>query len=394
MSNRSFEMRPIIFLSGRSFINPVSGLSRRTKLMFEALTHIFSGPKYLLVPIATKDEANCYAQMGWTVIGLPAEKNDLRTKAKRFFTALQSKLNDDRSGELLRLRGGSMFIQENLLRDILLKHHNALVWVYRADYWNLIRHRLPGQFWVMDANDSIWRLQMAYGWSVITGRLIWPRPGSLAELLKRSEARWIGRYDLILAISQADYEYFAKSANGRIVLMDTCVTAPQPSGLAGRAFAAGFLGSDHAGAVDSARALLQLARDGKLGSLGLVIAGGCARFFPTEDQRWVSTEPVADASRFWADFRYAVFPLVQPTGISVKFQEAVAAGCVAICRRGAGEWSKATAGLHYHEYDRQEEIVPLIRQVEAARLQPDYRGMSQANFESELHALLAAEGAL
>ena len=362
--------------------------------MFDSLSKLACTPKILLVPVSTKGEQVYYEQAGWTVVALPVEGNGLGTKVQRMLTGLWAKIRDDRRGELLRLRGGSVPVPKGSLRKVLAEHPSALVWVYRADYWNLVRHRQPGQFWVMDANDSLWRLQTAYGWSVITGRLLWLRTGSLAELLKRSEARWIGKYDLVLAISRADQGYFAQAAKGRIVLVDTCVTAAEPCGPAGRAFAAGFLGSDHAGAVESARVLLQLARDGKLGDLGLVVAGGCVRFLSGEDRRWVRTEPVPDAARFWADFRYAVFPQAQSTGISVKFQEAVAAGCVAVCRRGAGEWSKATAGIHYHEYDRPEEIVSLIRRVEAARLQPDYRGMSQANFEAELHALLTAEGAL
>ncbi len=326
--------------------------------MLEILTCLYSGnTRRLVVPCATDAEETEYARLGWEVVRLRARSKILR-QLSNAWGSFKARYGIDRQDEIIRIRGGSPSIPSRLLQRQQAELPGALVWVYRADYWNLIRHKKSGEYWVMDSNDLIANLQQAYGWSVMSRRLFWPSDEALERHLREREKRWISRYDLVLAICRRDAQLLrsAAAAGARIAPFDSCVCTRPTNRPATRDIDIGFLGASHAGSLEAARTLISMAESGRLGERKLVLAGQCGKALPHSGRHFVNLGPVENASAFWARVKFAILPQAQQTGISVKFQEAVLGGALVLAPRGAVEWSKALPQQHYLEYESLEEL--------------------------------------
>lgn len=385
-----FMKRPLLFVAGQPFAHPGNGLQQRTKLMAKLLGRSDAPVKRLIVPCNSDEERLLYEEMGWDVFVAPVETTRMRQRA-RLLDAAWAKLFRDRNSELLRIFGCSPQIPKQLIHRVRQDIRNPLVWIYRSDYWNLVRYRRPGESWVIDTNDSIYRLLSVYPDVTVTRRLLWPNQARLADLLFAHERRWPSRYDVVIAICREDAQLFGSQMGPcHVVRFDTCIDLPAGYSMRQeRDIDIGFLGAAHPGSVDAARRLIAMAEQGLFGGKELVIAGLCTSFLPKAGMHFRCIGPVEKSMFFWQRCQTVIFPLTQPTGISVKFQEAVAAGCYVVCKKGGYEWSKATPCLDYREFADESEIPSMLRACPASA-RGALKGLDQTQLGGELSTLLRA----
>src|ERR1035437_922752 len=110
--------RPVVFIAGRPFAEPCTGLDVRTDLYANMLARIFcDAPKCLIVPISKESDRTYYEKMGWEVYPLRFE-TQMEQNCKRLLGALRCRLTDDSFGEILRVRGCSVRIPPSLIRKV------------------------------------------------------------------------------------------------------------------------------------------------------------------------------------------------------------------------------------------------------------------------------------
>lgn len=370
------DHRPIVYLAGRSFVPGHDGQARRLQLLTRGLGDLYRDhPKYILAPSAPAP-AEFLAEHGWEWRPLDqAPSRSLRSRFSTWWRFLRWRWFGQGQTDILAFFGGSRVVAGPATRAALAMP-NAIVIVGRCEFAGLIRLRLPGQTWILDSNDSVWNLVSTYRMADRYRPLTGSSQASWLARLRKDELACAEQFDRIVCIAQEDVSYFAAAKRTACVLEDTDILVPDDYRRKPAEFDVGFVGGAHAGSRISAESLLALARRPGLEQIRFAIAGGVCRELSSAvlSSNVVLVGRVEDSLEFLSRCRCSVIMVGQETGASVKFQEALAAGCVVIANRAAARHSLAIAGETHIEVSSADEVEKIFQAAIHLRFLPrDFR---------------------
>lgn len=395
------DVREVIYIGGRGFLPAVSGLAMRTRLTFDYFTRAaWSEEKNLLVPIG-QPELSPELAKEWRRTEIktgPAgrgasQKPTWREAALQLADMVTCRWRSRARTNLLGYLSGLDFSGENKIATFLASRPKALVFLTRSDLLPLVRYKVPGQKWVLDANDSVANLARTYDGRSRLRKSVCLSNSGLCRLLEEAELRAAAQCDAIIAISPSDKEYFGRCGCPEVYLEEQCVEYDEAANReCAPVYDVGFIGSDHEGSRRSALALVEVARDPRVAGLSFAIAGRVTRRLRdlATPQNVILLDDVPSGSGFLADCRVSILLSPQETGTSVKFQEAILSGTTVIANRNAARWSIAKPGTDYLEITDSSALIPLLsNRLPNLRLSPGLAShATQAAFRNRMDSML------
>jgi len=364
-------MRPLAYIVGRSFLPAMSGLSMRTRLTFDYFTRTSQvGARHLLAPCGQPELEPAVAphwqrdEIGTGPAGRGQAQKPTKVEALRQMRDMMAcRWSASARTRILGYFSGLDFGASSAIQARLASWPDAVVFLTRSDLLPLVRHKAPGQKWILDANDSVANLVRAYDGRRRLRKSVGMDNAKLCRILEEAELRAAGRCDAIIAISPADEQYFKRSACPVISMEEQCVeyTAGPVQPKAPK-YDIGFIGSDHEGSRKAALSLVEVAQNPRTSRFSFAIAGRVTQrlhgISPSPNLSLVGEVPSSQA--FLADCRATVFISSGETGTSVKFQEAILSGTTVIANANAARWSLAKPGRDYLEIADSDALVPLL----------------------------------
>ena len=320
----------------------------------------------------------------------------LAERATRIWTASSWRWLNLRPDRMVSMVGGAQLRYPAREAEFFSSHPNALVLVGRCDLTGLTRFRQPGQRWVLDSNDSVSNLEDTYGLAERWRRLNFIKRESWMARLRADELKLARNFDRIICMSRDDEQFFAAVAPGKISFEDTCVVLPAERSPVPVAFDIGYLGGNGEGATIAGENLVELAgrpemRTFRFGIAGRVCGQLAHRQLPANV---VLSGTVDDSLGFLRQCRCMVLFAGPETGVSVKFQESLGAGCIVIANRHAARHSLARVGETHLEANTLEEVARLLSSGDVWKFKPKSitAHFSRAAFHQRFSAALDGPG--
>jgi hypothetical protein len=362
--------RPIVFISGRGYEPPLDGWARRLHMIGAFVEKRWRDhPRYLLSSTPPP------GKRGWQWIPTPATSQFRFGVINFSYRYIQAQLwhrFNLGGGEFLSLVGGTELHYTRRVRQTLARLADAYVIVGRCEFLGLVKYRAPGQCWILDSTDSVYNLEKTYRHADRWRRYAGSSPEAWLERIRALELGFAKHYDVIVNLSAADQQYYAEAGGVKSVLEDTCVTTSRSQDAAPKRYDVGYLGGTHDGALKAANNLITLARMPAMADLNFAIAGRVGTKLSSRDcpGNLTLVGSVPDAQQFLRQCRVVVMFAGTETGVSVKFQEALASGATVIANRLAARFSLAEPGKTHLEAETIDEICALLREGTAFKFKP------------------------
>jgi hypothetical protein len=354
----------IIYIPGRSFSPAHDGQAKRLQIVSEFLAQTYPHhPRYLIAPVPPLPETELLEKgWQWIPVSSAASLRPLWRRALwRFWLALSWRFGNRRGAEMLGLVGSNLRLGE-LERRFFASKPGALVLVGRCEFAGMVNFRFPGQRWILDTNDSVTNLEEKYHFTDKWRRLLFTSQQAWLSQIKATEYQFARKYDRIINISEEDHRFFSAAAPEKAVIEDTDIVLPENLPELKADYDVGFLGGAHGGSLSAAKNLISLAQTPAMSSLRFAIAGRVCETLEGQmlPQNVFLLGTVEDSLGFLRRCRCLVMFAGPETGASVKFQEALAAGCIIIANRNAARFSLAKAGVTHLETETLEGVAQLL----------------------------------
>jgi hypothetical protein len=371
-------VHPIIYVTGRSFSPAHDGLAKRFQIVSEYLGQSYAQhPRFLLAseqPLPDKQ----MIETGWQWVPISTSSTLLPSWWRSLWRGClvaNWRFADQRKAQVLALVGGSHLSFGKYEKRFFADKPGALVLIGRCELSGMVQFRASGQKWVLDSIDSVTNLEKTYALAEKWRRLSIISRTSWWERLRKTEYHFARQYDRIINLSSDDNQFFAAAAPNKVILEDTCIVLPEKLSPMVARYDVGYLGGTHAGSVKAAKNLISVGRLSGMKKYSFVLAGRVCEKLSDQPlpPNITLAGPINDSLTFLRQCRCVVLFSEQETGTSVKFQEAVAAGCVIIANRYAARFSQARAGETHLEVETMSDIAQLLSSSVPWKFRP--RGM-------------------